>query len=402
MATGQQVVRIRLGGAGQTKGLAFSPDGRRLASTTPEFHVYLWDVRTRQPTKPLTGHTGEVFCVTFSRDGRRLASASLDRTVRVWDVEKGDCQAILRGHTDDVFTAAFDPSGTLLATAGRDRSVWLWDLARGEEGATRLPGHTSYIWSLAFSPDGARRWRPGSGDSTVRLWDTAPLKGTVPGAPREAEALRPAADRLVANHYGGRRNQPGRGSGRPPGRQRIERAAPPGGPACGVAEGAGTGTRRGQAGRSALTPRVTAIRYGRTGWRPASWNDHTGAQDGLLPAQGIPEPLDQLPLLASLKEEGPDASPTGPHRWSRARTDRPEHRRAADHHLGTRMRPPPAAISGGASRFRALASRCRADSVLIGISAAMAQSGYNKAALSDVGHLRMGACSQSGYRVKSG
>jgi WD domain, G-beta repeat len=142
----------------------------------------------------LTGHTGEVFCVTFSRDGRRLASASLDRTVRVWDVEKGDCQAILRGHTDDVFTAAFDPSGTLLATAGRDRSVWLWDLARGEEVA-RLPGHTSYIWSLAFSPDGATL-ASGSGDSTVRLWDTSPLKARY-RARREAEALRPEADRLV-------------------------------------------------------------------------------------------------------------------------------------------------------------------------------------------------------------
>ncbi len=194
VATGQQVARIQLGGRGQTKGLAFSPDGRRLASTTPEFHVYLWDVRTHQPTKPLTGHTGEVFCVTFSRDGRRLASASLDRTVRVWDVEKGDCQAILRGHTDDVFTAAFDPSGTLLATAGRDRSVWLWDLARGEEVA-RLPGHTSYIWSLAFSPDGATL-ASGSGDSTVRLWDTAPLR-TRYQARHEAEALRPAAERLV-------------------------------------------------------------------------------------------------------------------------------------------------------------------------------------------------------------
>ena len=124
VATGQQVARIQLGGAGQTKGLAFSPDGRRLASTTPEFHVYLWDVRTHQPTKPLTGHTGEVFCVTFSRDGRRLASASLDRTVRVWDVEKGDCQAILRGHTDDVFTAAFHPERHA-ASDGRPRPVRL-------------------------------------------------------------------------------------------------------------------------------------------------------------------------------------------------------------------------------------------------------------------------------------
>jgi WD40 repeat protein len=194
VATGLQVASVQLGGAGQMKGLAFSPDGRWLAGTTPEFNVDLWDARTYRLSAQLTGHTGEVFHVTFSRDGRRLASASLDRTVRVWDVEKGDSQAILRGHTDDVFTAAFHPSGMRLATAGRDRAVWLWDLARGEEMA-RLPGHTSFVWSLAFSPDGATL-ASGSGDATVRLWDTAPLRERY-RARREAEALRPEAERVV-------------------------------------------------------------------------------------------------------------------------------------------------------------------------------------------------------------
>jgi WD40 repeat protein len=101
---------------------------------------------------------------------------------------------VLRGHTDEVFAVAFHPDGRRLATAGRDRAVWLWDLARGEEVA-RLPGHTSYVWSLAFSPDGATLVS-GSGDFTVRLWDTAPLK-TRYQARREAEALRPEAERLV-------------------------------------------------------------------------------------------------------------------------------------------------------------------------------------------------------------
>ena len=81
-----------------------------------------------------------------------------------------------------------------LATGGRDGAVWLWDLERGEPVA-RLPGHTSYIWSLAFSPDGATL-ASGSGDFTVRLWDTAPLRARYQ-ARREAEALRPEAERLV-------------------------------------------------------------------------------------------------------------------------------------------------------------------------------------------------------------
>ena len=101
---------------------------------------------------------------------------------------------MLRGHTDEVFAAAFHPDGTRLATAGRDRAVWLWDLATGQEVA-RLQGHTSYVWSLAFSPDGTTL-ASGSGDFTVRLWDTAPLKARYE-ARREAEALRPEAERLV-------------------------------------------------------------------------------------------------------------------------------------------------------------------------------------------------------------
>src|SRR5262249_7896676 len=83
---------------------------------------------------------------------------------------------------------------TRLATAGRDQAIWLWDLKRGEEVA-RLPGHTGYVWSLAWSLDG-RTLASGSGDFTIRLWDTAPLK-TRTGARRAAATLRPEAERLV-------------------------------------------------------------------------------------------------------------------------------------------------------------------------------------------------------------
>ena len=100
------------------------------------------------------------------------------------------------GHTDEVFAVAFHPDGTRLATGGRDRAIRLWDLARGkEEDVARLQGHTSFVMSLAFSPDGATL-ASGSGDATVRLWDTAPLK-TRYEARREAQALRPEAERLV-------------------------------------------------------------------------------------------------------------------------------------------------------------------------------------------------------------
>ena len=153
----------------EVNSVAFSPDGRLLASGGGDKTVRLWDPATGEHQRTLAGHTGPVATVAFSPDGRLLASGGGDDTVRLWDPATGEHQRTLAGHTARVNGVAFSPDGTLLASAGDD-TVRLWDPATGEHQRT-LAGHVGLVFEVAFSPDGTLL--ASAGDGTVRLWDPA-------------------------------------------------------------------------------------------------------------------------------------------------------------------------------------------------------------------------------------
>ncbi len=123
-------LRARVAGPGLS--LAFSPDGRRLATGGEANTVKIWDVQNGQPLRTLEGHKGDIYTVAFSPigDGRWVASAGEDSVVKVWDSHTGVLVRNFRGHTGVVTSVAFSPDGRLLVSGSRDHTVRVWHLTQ--------------------------------------------------------------------------------------------------------------------------------------------------------------------------------------------------------------------------------------------------------------------------------
>jgi WD40 repeat protein/Flp pilus assembly protein TadD len=165
-----QEIRTLVGHTGEVWNVAYGPDGHHLASASSDGTVKLWDTAAGQEFRTLKGHTGPVYSVAYSPDGHRLASASSDGTVKLWDAATGRVIRTLKGYATGV-GVAFSPDGRRIASASVDQTVKLWDTATGQEIRT-LVGHTNAVLSVAFSPDG-RRIASASVDQSVKLWDAA-------------------------------------------------------------------------------------------------------------------------------------------------------------------------------------------------------------------------------------
>jgi WD40 repeat protein len=212
--------------------VAFSPDGRTLASTggdpadfDPERgllgEVKLWDLDRGKEKASYRGHGDIVFAATFSPDGKTLATASRDGTAKLWDLAAGKERFTFEDHDAEVRSVAFSPDGKTLATAGADGTARLWDVAGGKE-VRQLEVKDSAVTCVRFAPDGKTlaggvtaggnpRFGVPGGAATIALWDVATGKArpALRGHKGQVHALHFTADGKTLVSAGGLPGQPG-------------------------------------------------------------------------------------------------------------------------------------------------------------------------------------------------
>lgn len=147
----------------------FSADGKRLASSSSDKTVKIWDSISGECLQTLSGHDNKVYSVAFSANGERLASSSYDKTVKIWDSTSGECLRTLLGHDALVTSVAFSANGKQLASSSFDKTVKIWDSTSGECIQTFL-GHDDLVGSVVFLTD-SKRLASSSYNRIVKIWD---------------------------------------------------------------------------------------------------------------------------------------------------------------------------------------------------------------------------------------
>ena len=202
VASGREIFTLPLPRSLWVDSVAWSADGRLIASSQPEApaglnftdpaaienysgflspSIKLWDAATGRELRTMTGHTANIRATAFSPDSRLLASSGYDALVKLWDTATGREIMTLNGHSLNVNTLAFSPDGKLLVSGSDDGSARLWDVKSGESLATLVTLNGGADW-LVVTPDGLFDGTPGAWGQILwrfnpnNIFDTAPVE----------------------------------------------------------------------------------------------------------------------------------------------------------------------------------------------------------------------------------
>jgi WD40 repeat protein/transcriptional regulator with XRE-family HTH domain len=169
LSPGEETVAVSGPGASYGTRVVYSPNGQEFATNGGDGTATIWNAKTGEPRLILTGHDIEVMNIAFSPDGTRFATGSLDGTTIIWDAASGKKLLTLSGHEDAVRDITFSPDGSLIATGGFDLTARVWDGMTGKE-LLKITSHEGIVPGVAFSPDGTRL-ATASTDGTSKIWD---------------------------------------------------------------------------------------------------------------------------------------------------------------------------------------------------------------------------------------
>jgi WD40 repeat protein len=181
LTTGKRTTTLR-GHTDAVLSLAYSFDGKQMASGSIDGTVILWDPESGKARRTLEAYENEIFDLSFSPDGFYLATASRDPVVKIWETNSGRQILALKSEQQRILSLSYSPNGKLLASAGnryvQNGPGWLgeasiWDAKTGNSLA-KIGDSTTGIYSLAFSPDG-KHLATAHGDGTVKIWEVAKL-----------------------------------------------------------------------------------------------------------------------------------------------------------------------------------------------------------------------------------
>lgn len=147
---------------------AISTDGTILASGSSDNKIRLWNPRTGELLRTVTGHSEEIKSIAISPNGRTLVSGSADKTIKIWCLNAGELLGTLTAHSGEVTSIAISPDGQTLVSGSADKTIKIWSLSTGKLLQT-LTGHSDAVNSVALSPDG-KFLASSSSDTTIKVW----------------------------------------------------------------------------------------------------------------------------------------------------------------------------------------------------------------------------------------